>query len=142
MISVLLAAPVIPPGCLDMTVGRGADPDVRPGGRDGEGADAFERADVGDDRSIRFTVNKQSPFSRAADARLDVAGRDAALMRTLNRLPIDSSAVAFLVRHMPCPGFTGEATGQLAWEALFRSTAEAQFGRIAWPGEVPGRPGS
>lgn len=69
---------------------------------------------------------------RGKPARIDATERDAALARTLTRAPIDPTAVAFLVRHTPCPGFTGPGTAEADWAALYRSTATAQFGDISW----------
>src|SRR5262249_48334686 len=42
MVAILFSAPGIAPCCLEMTVGLGADPYIRPCGRDGELTDALQ----------------------------------------------------------------------------------------------------
>lgn len=73
VVAILFSAPCIAPRCLEMPVGLGAYPHIRPGGRDRELADAFERLLILDFGSLRGDIGKAGSGFLSADPGLFVA---------------------------------------------------------------------
>ena len=68
MIEVLLSAPGIPSGCLQVAVDYRADPDLRPSRRNGQRPDPVDDLPVANRRAIDIEVNKtgSNPFAGEA----------------------------------------------------------------------------
>src|SRR6185436_17645299 len=85
VVAVLLATPGVPAGRLDVAVRVGADPDVGPGGRDGERLDPLDGRRVPDGLAVPVAVRESAPRTPASDPRPVVAGiaqaRAAGLLR-------------------------------------------------------------
>ena len=73
MVAVLLASSLVSPGCLDVAVRHGADPDVRPGGRDDERPDPGEHVGITDGLALAVQVAERLAPGLAGQARLMVA---------------------------------------------------------------------
>src|SRR5439155_12221116 len=74
VIAVLLATASVAPGGLEVPVRGGADPDVRPRGRDGEGADPGKNLAIADGPSLGVAIYEPPTGSTAGDARSPIAG--------------------------------------------------------------------
>ena len=74
MIAVLLAAPGIASGCLDVTARIRVDPDVSPGGRNHQGADALQLPGLANDGAVRVDVAPALARPAAGDAGAGVGG--------------------------------------------------------------------
>ena len=68
MIAILLAAPGVASGGLNVAVGERADPDVGPDRRNGERLDAAQAVLVGQSRAVRPRVREARAGSSAPDA--------------------------------------------------------------------------
>src|SRR5581483_7788002 len=87
MISVLLPSARVAPGGLEVPLGVGADPHVRPGGRDGEAPDAGEGLAILDGAAARVDVGEAFPCAAAPEARLRVGDvAEARLVRGIRGL--------------------------------------------------------
>src|SRR5205814_4139240 len=80
VIQVLLTATVIAPGCLDVAVAAGADPDVGPRGRDDQVPDPQERFPVRDRFTARVDVlealaGSQPPYAGLVIAHIPQASK-------------------------------------------------------------------
>jgi hypothetical protein len=69
MVAILLAALRVAPGRLDVAARIGADPDVRPRGRDRQRADAVERRVLPDRLSVGVSVGEAGAGPASPDAR-------------------------------------------------------------------------
>src|SRR3989442_9449686 len=72
VISVLLASPRVTPGRLQMAARVGADPDVRPGRRDGQALDPPDRVRVTDAAALTVAVREALPVALPADPRTQI----------------------------------------------------------------------
>jgi hypothetical protein len=73
MVAVLLPSASVAADGLDVALGIGADPDLRPRRRDGEGLDASQRLVVVDERSVRVLVGEAVVRGEALDSGIMVA---------------------------------------------------------------------
>jgi hypothetical protein len=74
VIAVLLAAPGIAPGGLDVAARVWVDPDVGPGGGDDEGADPLELRGIANNDAIRVDVAPALAGAAARDTGADIGG--------------------------------------------------------------------
>ena len=72
VISVLLAPPGVAPGRLQMAARVGADPDVRPGRRDGQALDPPDRVRVTDAAALAVAVREALPGALPTDPRAQI----------------------------------------------------------------------
>ena len=73
MVAVLLAAALVAPGRLQVAVGVSADPDVRPGRRNRQHADAVERCGIAHRAAVDLLVAEALAAPPTPDARFGVA---------------------------------------------------------------------
>jgi hypothetical protein len=74
VIAVLLAAAGVASGCLDVTARIRVDPDLSPGGRNHEGADALELLGIANDGAVRGDVAPALAGTATSDAGADIGG--------------------------------------------------------------------
>ena len=74
VIAVLLASPGVPTRRLEVTGRIGADPDIGPGGRDGQRADALLGDGIGYRRSVRPAIGEPAARATARDAGSRIGG--------------------------------------------------------------------
>src|SRR5207248_389795 len=73
MIPVLLASLCVTPGCLNMSIGLRANPDVGPGRRNAERFDAFQFNGVANGFAIRTDIAKVFPCSLTLNTRRGIS---------------------------------------------------------------------
>jgi hypothetical protein len=95
VVAVLLAPGGVDPGGLDVPPLVGADPDVLPGRRDREGADALEHLAIADRLAVVADVREPAPASHPADSGLGAIDASKAWHATpIPGIERDASALA------------------------------------------------